>query len=340
LILKNQPISEPPDNDTTGALSSKQRRPNFLAILSFGFAGFLLFLTLRGLDWTSFWRILGQGHYFILLFTLPIGSLSYFIRAARWSTLLRLEKQISILSVFWANMAGYLGNLLLPARAGELVRSAFLARKSGASTSYMLATALIERLLDALALVLIGAIALLRQTDMPDSILNAMKIMAVAGILGLLTFIIVPSQEVLLLRILGKLPLSAAFAPRVSVQIRSFMAGMRSLRDTRRLLRFLLLTGLIWFLDGIATVVGVRVISQTLDLSQALILISALGLSSAIPSTPGYIGVYQFVAVFVLVPFGFTKAEALAYILISQILGYIVVMAWGLLGLWRLNHAT
>jgi hypothetical protein len=72
-------------------------------------------------------------------------------------------------------------------------------------------------------------------------------------------------------------------------------------------------------------------------LGQSLILLSALGLSSAIPSTPGYVGVYQFVAVTVLVPFGFSRAEALAFILISQVLNYLVVSFWGLIGLWQVN---
>ncbi len=76
---------------------------------------------------------------------------------------------------------------------------------------------------------------------------------------------------------------------------------------------------------------------RPLNLGQALILLAALGLSSAIPSTPGYVGVYQFVAVTILVPFGFLRSEALAYILISQVVGYLQYGFWGLLGLWQIN---
>jgi len=52
----------------------------------------------------------------------------------------------------------------------------------------------------------------------------------------------------------------------------------------------------------------------------AFLLIAALGLGSALPSTPGYIGIYQFVAVTVLVPFGFSRSDAIAYILVAQAL--------------------
>jgi uncharacterized membrane protein YbhN (UPF0104 family) len=56
-----------------------------------------------------------------------------------------------------------------------------------------------------------------------------------------------------------------------------------------------------------------------------------------LPSTPGYIGVYQFVAVSVLVPLGLTRSEALAFIFLFQINTYIVICGWAALGMWRLQ---
>jgi uncharacterized membrane protein YbhN (UPF0104 family) len=64
----------------------------------------------------------------------------------------------------------------------------------------------------------------------------------------------------------------------------------------------------------------------------AFLLIVGLGLGSALPSTPGYVGIYQFVAVSVLVPFGFSKTDAVAYILVAQALQYVVMGLWGALG--------
>jgi glycosyltransferase 2 family protein len=58
-------------------------------------------------------------------------------------------------------------------------------------------------------------------------------------------------------------------------------------------------------------------------------------LGSALPSTPGYVGIYQFVAVSVLVPFGFTKTNAIAYILLAQAMQYVLFSFWGPIALWR-----
>ncbi len=236
-------------------------------------------------------------------------------------------------------MVGYMGNAYLPARAGELIRSAYLGRQQGLGTSFVLATALVERSLDVVALVLIGSVSLLFQPDISPLLANALRLMAFAGTVGLLIIIAAPFQEKLIKSVIAKFPLPDKISLLVAKQLTLFLIGIRSLHNSRRLGFFTLLTAVIWLVDAFANTVGVRIISQTLTISQALILLSALGLSSAIPSTPGYIGVYQFVAVAVLTPFGFSRANALAYILISQVLNYLLVSIWGLIGLWRINKS-
>ncbi len=323
--------------DVNQRARSKRRRFLWL-ILSLLIASVLLYLSLSGLDWGAFWRTVSQGNYEIIWIVIPIVSFNYFQRAVHWRLLIRSEKKIPVLAVFWANMVGYMGNAYLPARAGELLRSAFLGEKSGLGTSFILATALVERFLDVIALVLVGAVALSFQGNASMMLVEAISLMAVLGFVGLLVILILPSQESRMLHLLDRFPLPKAASEFLSRQIRRFLLGAQSLRNSRRLAGFVMMTGLIWLIDAFGVTLGVRIISQTLRLDQAFILLAALGLSSAIPSTPGYVGVYQFVALLVLVPFGFSQPQALAYILISQILGYIVISFWGLIGLFQINR--
>lgn len=72
-----------------------------------------------------------------------------------------------------------------------------------------------------------------------------------------------------------------------------------------------------------------------MPITVAFLVITGLSLGSALPSTPGYVGIYQFVAVTVLTPFGFTRTDAIAYILVAQALMYALIGFWGALGLWR-----
>jgi uncharacterized membrane protein YbhN (UPF0104 family) len=69
----------------------------------------------------------------------------------------------------------------------------------------------------------------------------------------------------------------------------------------------------------------------------ALLLMAGMGLGSALPSTPGYVGIYQFVVVTILPPFGIDRNAALAYILVTQALGYVVVLVLGLFGLAKIR---
>jgi uncharacterized membrane protein YbhN (UPF0104 family) len=100
---------------------------------------------------------------------------------------------------------------------------------------------------------------------------------------------------------------------------------------------FVAFTMVIWLLDGFGTTIMARALNLSLTLPQALLLLVALGLSSAVPSTPGYIGVYQFVAVTVLPVFGFTNSQAIAYILASQAFTFAIVSVLGMVGMWRLG---
>jgi uncharacterized membrane protein YbhN (UPF0104 family) len=70
-------------------------------------------------------------------------------------------------------------------------------------------------------------------------------------------------------------------------------------------------------------------------LTESFLLLAGLGLSSAIPSTPGYIGVYQFVAVIVLQPFGISDTSAVAFIVFLQVANMLMVAFWGGIAILR-----
>jgi uncharacterized membrane protein YbhN (UPF0104 family) len=114
---------------------------------------------------------------------------------------------------------------------------------------------------------------------------------------------------------------------------------MRAFHDLPRLSGFLGLTILIWSLDAIGTVIGGAALGFRFQIAVAFLLLAGLGLGSALPSTPGYVGIYQFVAVAVLTPFGFSRTDAISYILVAQASMYVVIGFWGALGLWRYRRS-
>jgi len=264
------------------------------------------------------------------------GSISSWIRALRWRVLLTSEQDIPAKNVFWANMAGYLGNNILPARAGELIRAAYVSRENHISTSFALATGLVERFIDLIALVILGSISISMTGILSKPLQDALKVMAgIAGV-GIITLLILPYFENKILQAVDRLPiLNTPVKEKLGGLLEQFLRGIEALHHPKRAFGFILFTSLIWLMDGTGTIILARTLDLKLTFPQAFLLLAGLGLSSAIPSTPGYIGVYQFVAVIVLQPFGISNANALAFIIFLQILNILIIAFWGGLAAWR-----
>ncbi len=306
-------------------------------VVALALAALLLMLAFRGVDWAAMWDRLRQARPDLLALAFLTFTTSYFIRGLRWRILLTADRPVSTLTAFWGICAGYLGNNFLPARAGEVVRSALIARKTGISVSYVLATAVVERVLDVAALVLISAGAVAALGSAPVWLVAATRVMAALAVAGIAAFFVIPRIHHQLEWLLARLVRAEGLRTRLAGLLAQALLGLRSVQSVPRAAGFVGLTAVIWLADAVSLIIVARAFSLTLALPQALLLLAALGLASAAPSTPGYVGIYQFVAVTVLAPFGFTSAAALAFILGAQAVIYAVVIVWGLSGLWNLG---
>jgi uncharacterized membrane protein YbhN (UPF0104 family) len=306
-------------------------------ILAVPLAGFLLYWSLRGVDWKTVWSTIAGAHWKFLVASALFTCLSLFMRSLRWRILLNAEEKLSIGTVFCATMAGYMGNAFLPARAGELVRTMVVSGRSSLTKTYVLTTALSERLMDAVALVLWASLILLGVNPKPGWMSGVARTMAVAAAVGAVAIAVLPHTGGLCQNVLRRLPLPIALRDRLIGLADQVLLGMRAFHNTGRFLGFAAMTILIWVSDALGTMIAGRALDLSLSFSMAMLLITGLGLSSALPSTPGYVGIYQFVAVTILVPMGVAKSAALAFILVVQAYGYVVTLLLGLPCLWILR---
>lgn len=315
-------------------------RFSWSALLTILLALVLLYFAFRGVDWGEMLRTVQQGRIEYLVLAFVMLTFSYFLRSLRWRVLLNAAtaEPLHPLTTFWATCIGYMGNYFLPARAGEVIRSALMAQRGNINFMYVVATALTERIIDA-ALLVLFVITLLPtlMTTIPDWLATARQAMLIVGFGGFIGLLLAPRLEWLALAILARLPLPDALKDKLKNLLEKFLLGVRAFQHPVRGGTFLLLTALIWALDVVIIVQVAQAFDISMSPAQGLFLLSALGLSSAIPSTPGYIGVYQFVTVSILTPFGVDQNRALVFILAFQAITYLLVLVFGLLGLWRLN---
>jgi uncharacterized protein (TIRG00374 family) len=300
-------------------------------------AAVFLTLAIRGVSWPEMLGIVRQANPLLLALSILYGSLSIFLRGLRWGVLISAQKKVPAWIMFFATAVGYLGNTFLPARAGEVLRSVLLGRKAGIPKSFTFATAITERIFDAVTLVLIAVVVIPGIGTMPEWLPQAMRVMGVLGGIVIVGLLILPRVSEWVLRMFAKLPLPSALRQQAEQLLREFFEGAAAFINPGRAFGIIAFSALVWFMDASAAVTVSHALGWNMTYPQALLTLAAMGLSSAIPSTPGYIGIYQFVATTLLPVFGVTRTAALSYILVLQATIVAAVVLWGLPGLWLLG---
>ncbi len=317
---------------------SGRRSSRLLLLFSIALAALLLYFSLRKVAWKDVWTGIAGCNLLLLTAGVLISALSYFLRGLRWRVLLNTQEKLPILRVFWANSAGYLGNNVLPARAGEFVRTAMVSSQSSLTKTFVLTTALTERLMDAIVLVLAGTFVLHIVPNKPDWLQRSATPMLLLACAASLLLLSIPFFEERATRLLSALHPPEKLRQRLNAIIEHVAAGVRSFHDPQTFSKFLAFTFAIWALDAYASIALSYALGMPMTLPIALLLIVALAMGSSLPSTPGYVGIYQFVAVTVLTPFHFSRAQAIAYILVAQAGALAVTGVLGGIGLLQFRR--
>jgi uncharacterized protein (TIRG00374 family) len=309
-------------------------------VLPTAVAALLLYFSLRGVDWGRVWGMIARARGGWLAAAGLAIAVSSFLRALRWRLLLSAAARFDVLTVFWATMAGYLGNAFLPARAGELIRTFIISSRSELSRTYVLTTALAERMMDAIALVLWSGVVLMGVQPKPAWLDEISRTLTAGAAAGLLAVAILPHTGNLCEAVIRRLPVGAGLREKLTELAGQILLGLKAFHDVKRFVAFAGFTAVVWTIDALTAVMTARALDIELPFAVAALLICGMGLGSALPSTPGYVGIYQFVAVSVLTPFGISKDGALAVVLVLQALGYVVIVMFGIPGLYRYKGTT
>ncbi len=244
-------------------------------------------------------RAMAQMNYLYLIFCLPVLWLMYALRALRWDYLLRPIKKVGYRSLIASTVIGFTGNLILPARLGELIRVIDLGRREEISKTATLATIVIERVLDGLAIIgfMIGGALMLdvlnQATDMALRVRQAIALflfvyaVVLVVIIGL---VLIPGKIQAALRVLFR-PLPERWADKLLGLSASLVDGLMMLRRPRLLASALAYTVIIWLVNPIPFFLLPLGLGQSVSISAALFVQGLVCLAVDLPSAPGYVGV-------------------------------------------------
>lgn len=269
-----------------------------------------------------------------LSIVLAFGSL--WARAWRWGYLFPPGPRPSHL--LRALLIGYMGNNLLPLRAGEVVRI-YVASRHGPRFWTTVATVVVERVLDGVALGLIVA-GLLLLVPVPVEMRWSIAIflaLDLAAILVLAMIAIAPGIcRVLIETIFHRI---GWLERRLIGFLGTMTEGLRGIRAPRHAIPVLVGSVAIWLSLALSVWTAMHAAHLDLPLVASWVVLAFLGLGVSLPSSPGFVGVIQAATVLALALFGVPRAEALSFSLLLHASQFFPVTAAGLVCL-LLEHVS
>ena len=309
-------------------------------LISLILSGFFLYLVIRGLDFKALAEALLGVHFALLIPGMLIHLSSFWIRGMRWRNILAPLKTMTTRDVFPAMAISYLANNTLPMRAGEVIRAFVIGRDQGLSKMAAISSIALERVFDGLTLLcLLGVVALL--APLPDwarsiAVLAGLGFLAVAAVMvGLVVFR--RSTLALLGRLLAFLP--ERLRGKLEQVLERFVSGLDAVQNPRILLSLFGWSLVIWGIEVLALQVTAAACGIDLSLMGAIFTLVIINLGTMIPSSPGYIGTFEFFCVKSLAAFHIAAAPAMGFALVLHVVQFLPITLVGLVFFLRQQNS-
>jgi uncharacterized protein (TIRG00374 family) len=267
----------------------------------------------------------------------------FWIRAWRWKALLdSVRPDTTFRSRFAATTIGFMGNNLFPARVGEFMRPLALARAEQLPVVSCFTSLVLERMFDALTVIALLFLSTALpglpgfQGAEPHTTRAVFVGVAMIALLAVLVpFVIWPDRAVRgAERVVGRLP-ERVRRPIID-SLEAFLKGAGALRDPVLLLRAGGWSLVLWLFNAFGFWLAFRAFDLPFSFTAALFFQGMLVIAVAIPSAPGFFGLYEGMAKIVLV--GMWSADttkSMAFASAYHIAGFIPVT---LIGLYYANR--
>jgi uncharacterized protein (TIRG00374 family) len=298
-----------------------------------------LYYAFRNIEWTRALETARHTNYWLLACSAAAATGMFPLRARRWRTILDPIAPKLPFGPLWRSTAiGVMITNVVPLRAGELARAYALTREVRTVTfSTALASIAVDRVFDAIVVLLLLAVGLLGAgfpaslTIEGYSIAHAATLFAIAPLallVALYALVFFPHTLIRLFELTAR-RVSPAIEQRGSDMLRRFADGLSVLRTPGHFVAVFGWTLLHWLLQPVAfwlafLAVGIRVPWAATLIVQGIIVILV-----ALPSAPGFFGVFEGGATIALNLYGVATSEAATWALIFHVASFIPITLIG-----------
>lgn len=318
----------------------KKRLSIILQYLFFlGLGVFLVWWSVKDIDnekWMEIRLALKNARFYLAIPVFVILLLSHFVRGLRWRLLMEpLGYKPDKINTFFAVMIGYLANQAFP-RLGEILKCTLLARYEKIPADKLVGTIILERLIDAICLMIVFGITLATQPGLYSKLMD--NVFSVEGesepkklpgyivgliIIGIITLIIA------LWMIIKKKRFNDLGAALRKIGQRIWQ-GLSAIQHLKKRGQFLLLTLLLWGLYLSGGYIGFLALRETqhYGITEALTVLAAGSIGMII--TPGGIGAYAYLIEATMQLYGLQQSIAVAFGWLLWIAQTVIILFGGL----------
>ncbi|MCL4395899.1 MAG: flippase-like domain-containing protein [Chloroflexi bacterium] len=302
-----------------------------------------LYLAFQGIEFDKLFDALRDMNYAWLAAAVVLWCVSYTGRVVRWQ-LLFSPRKMRTGKIFSALNIGYFLSNILPARLGDIIRAYLIGDMEGVSKASALSTVVVERLSDGLSVVLLLAVTALYVPNIPAQAREGAIGVAATGVAGILVLLLLSFQKERGLALLHRLASPFGFLQRPSLwsSLESLIDGFAVLRSPKPIVGVAIAALYAWVLGGVVfwlamNAVGLRDPSgAAMPLAAAFLVMTVTSLVVVIPSSPGYLGVFHYVAVLTLTGvYNVDKSNALTYAVVIHALSYLMLTGLGVFSIWQ-----
>ena len=302
---------------------------------------FCVWLAFRNVPYTEITRVISGGNYYWLIPAVIAQLLAIVMRSQRWVVL--LDRKDKLEASIWSQGIGYLFTNLFPFRLGEVVRVLVMSERCKMPVVQVAGTAIVERLLD-VGTIILALVVVLPWMHVPGGIVKSGQIFGVFVLVAILIIILLAIFKGTSFALINRICTVFPVLPKEMILARwaELMEGLTPLLRGVVALQVIVLSLLSWLFSGVVFYCAIRTFQPAGFLLEAIFMMISLSLAVIVPSSPGFIGVFQFVGQQALViPFGekYSLSSALAITLIAHIVYYILSTILGIIGLWRIGQS-
>ena len=279
-----------------------------------------LWLAARHANLGAVWRTLREAEPGRVLLGVAAFGVVYAFQAARWRRIAGTP-QVGVARFYEMTVSGVAVNNILPGRLGDLLRARWLGLEARMSAGRAFGTVVLDRACDLVVLVLLLAVGIVAVASSGWLVRLALAgtLVVVGLVIGLVlarSYVSMRSRDRRDRGLLRRLA-------RDAVEVLAEPLG------PRRPVVWLALSLAAWATWALATILVARSLGLQLSLLDAVFDTAVLNLGSAIPSSPGFVGTYEWLGVASLGLLGVGTEQALAFTILLHATWYVPTTVFG-----------